>query len=77
MNSSLEQKENVKLCTVTLKEKEVQQLQEAIEDLYYFEFVLGEAAFLFFNFLTKKVNHNREEISNEIDIGFIILFSHR
>ena len=23
------------------------------------------------------VNHNREEISNEIDIGFIILFSHR
>ena len=56
MNSSLEQKENVKLCTVTLKEREVQQLQEAIEDLYYFEFVLGEAAFLFFNFLTK--NHS-------------------
>ena len=53
LNSSLEQKENVKLCTVTLKEREVQQLQEAIEDLYYFEFVLGEAAFLFFNFLTK------------------------
>ncbi|XP_022807854.1 transmembrane 9 superfamily member 1-like [Stylophora pistillata] len=35
-----EQKENVKLCTVTLKEKQVQVLREAIEDLYYFEFVL-------------------------------------
>ncbi|PFX14376.1 Transmembrane 9 superfamily member 1, partial [Stylophora pistillata] len=39
-----EQKENVKLCTVTLKEKQVQVLREAIEDLYYFEFVLANVS---------------------------------
>jgi len=29
------------LCVVTLNQKEINQLKEAIEDLYYFEFVLG------------------------------------
>ena len=29
------------LCIVTLNQKEINQLKEAIEDLYYFEFVLG------------------------------------
>ncbi|XP_068737553.1 transmembrane 9 superfamily member 1-like isoform X1 [Montipora capricornis] len=31
-----------KLCTVALKENDVEQLKEAIEDLYYFEFVLDD-----------------------------------
>ncbi|TRY56613.1 hypothetical protein DNTS_003521 [Danionella cerebrum] len=30
------------LCTITLSEKEVDQLREAIEELYYFEFVLDD-----------------------------------
>uniref|UniRef100_A0ABM0MUD4 Transmembrane 9 superfamily member n=1 Tax=Saccoglossus kowalevskii TaxID=10224 RepID=A0ABM0MUD4_SACKO len=29
-----------KLCTVELKEEDIEQLREAIEDLYYFEFIL-------------------------------------
>ncbi|KFM65198.1 Transmembrane 9 superfamily member 1, partial [Stegodyphus mimosarum] len=33
---------NQKLCTVTLNEKELSQLKEAIEDLYYFEFILDD-----------------------------------
>ena len=32
------------LCVVTLNQKEINQLKEAIEDLYYFEFVLGMVA---------------------------------
>lgn len=34
--------QNEVLCTVTLKEKDVERLKEAIEDLYYFEFVLDD-----------------------------------
>ncbi|KAK2560122.1 Transmembrane 9 superfamily member 1 [Acropora cervicornis] len=34
--------QNKVLCTVTLKEKDVERLKEAIEDLYYFEFVLDD-----------------------------------
>ena len=30
------------LCSVELKEPELQTLREAIEDLYYFEFIFGE-----------------------------------
>ena len=30
------------LCSVELGEKEVKKLREAIEDLYYFEFIFGE-----------------------------------
>ena len=37
----IEAVQNKVLCTVTLKEKDVERLKEAIEDLYYFEFVLG------------------------------------
>ena len=29
------------LCTVKLSEKDLQAIKDAIEDLYYFEFVLG------------------------------------
>ena len=32
------------LCTVKLQEKELEQLMLAIEDLYYFEFVVGKYA---------------------------------
>ena len=38
---STEPVENKELCVVTLQTKEIEQLREAIEDLYYFEFVLG------------------------------------
>ena len=31
------------LCKTKLKEAELQKLQDAIEDLYYFEFVIGRA----------------------------------
>ena len=37
----IEAVQNKVLCSVTLKEKDVERLKEAIEDLYYFEFVLG------------------------------------
>lgn len=37
----LEPVENKALCTVDLQSKDIDQLREAIEDLYYFEFVLG------------------------------------
>ena len=33
--------ENVQLCTVKLEQSDIQRLQSAIEDLYYFEFVIG------------------------------------
>ena len=33
---------NKQLCIVTLKEEDIHQLKEAIEDLYYFEFVIGK-----------------------------------
>ena len=38
----LESFDERKLCTVELGEQEVETLREAIEDLYYFEFVFGE-----------------------------------
>ncbi|XP_019641595.1 PREDICTED: transmembrane 9 superfamily member 1-like [Branchiostoma belcheri] len=37
-----EAKESAELCKLTLKEDDIEQLKEAIEDLYYFEFVLDE-----------------------------------
>ncbi|GFY64686.1 transmembrane 9 superfamily member 1 [Trichonephila inaurata madagascariensis] len=33
---------NEKLCTLSLNEKEISQLKEAVEDLYYFEFILDD-----------------------------------
>jgi len=36
--------ENTELCKYTLKEQELTQLRDAIEDLYYFEFVIGKFA---------------------------------
>ena len=33
--------DTVKLCSVELKENDIFNLQSAIEDLYYFEFVAG------------------------------------
>jgi len=39
--------ENKVLCKYTLKEKDLSKLRDAIEDLYYFEFVIGKFAFLF------------------------------
>ncbi|GFT99098.1 transmembrane 9 superfamily member 1 [Nephila pilipes] len=33
---------NEKLCTLSLNEQEISQLKEAIEDLYYFEFILDD-----------------------------------
>ena len=33
--------ENTLLCKVKLTQKDVDTLKEAIEDLYYFEFILG------------------------------------
>ena len=36
--------ENKELCKYTLKEQELTQLRDAIEDLYYFEFVIGKFA---------------------------------
>ena len=37
----LEDKENQLLCTQNLSQKDVEKLQHAIEELYYFEFVVG------------------------------------
>ena len=37
----LEDKENQLLCTQNLSQKDVEKLQNAIEELYYFEFVVG------------------------------------
>ena len=34
------------LCTVELNQAEIDTLREAIEDLYYFEFVFGETAMI-------------------------------
>ncbi len=34
------------LCKKTLNEKDLARLSEAIEDLYYFEFVIGEEYFI-------------------------------
>ena len=34
------------LCSVELGEKELDQLREAIEDLYYFEFMFGEISLM-------------------------------
>lgn len=39
LTESFQRKE---LCSRELGEKEVERLQEAIEDLYYFEFVYGK-----------------------------------
>ena len=36
--------ENKVLCKYTLKEHDLTQLRDAIEDLYYFEFVIGKFA---------------------------------
>ena len=33
------------LCTTSLNQQELKQLQEAIEDLYYFEFVYGKVTY--------------------------------
>jgi transmembrane 9 superfamily protein 1 len=34
--------DTAKLCTVTLTTKDIDTLKAAIEDLYYFEFVVGK-----------------------------------
>lgn len=34
--------DTAKLCTVELNQEQVEQLKLAIEDLYYFEFVVGK-----------------------------------
>ena len=39
----VESAQNKELCTVQIDAKELEQLKEAIEDLYYFEFVLGKS----------------------------------
>ena len=38
--------ENEVLCKYTLKEDDLTKLRDAIEDLYYFEFVIGKLALL-------------------------------
>lgn len=45
---------NVVLCKVHLGEKEIDQLKHAIEELYYYEFLIGK--FIFCLFLTKQVS---------------------
>ena len=35
--------ENQVLCTYTLKDDDLTKLRDAIEDLYYFEFVIGKS----------------------------------
>ena len=39
--------ENQLLCKYTLKEDDLTKLRDAIEDLYYFEFVIGKILCLF------------------------------
>ena len=39
--------ENHLLCKYTLKEEDLTKLRDAIEDLYYFEFVIGKILCLF------------------------------
>jgi len=39
--------ENQVLCKYTLKEDDLTKLRDAIEDLYYFEFVIGKTVCLF------------------------------
>jgi len=34
------------LCKYTLKENDLTKLRDAIEDLYYFEFIIGKLAYL-------------------------------
>ena len=36
-----ENEENKVLCKLTLKNEDIQRLRDAIEDLYYYEFVIG------------------------------------
>ena len=36
-----ENEENKILCKLTLKNEDIQRLRDAIEDLYYYEFVIG------------------------------------
>lgn len=38
----LESFDRKELCSVELRESELEKLREAIEDLYYFEFLFGE-----------------------------------
>ena len=58
-NVSVKQKE---LCTQVLSEKQLERFKEAIEDLYYFEFVFGEL-----------INYNRfsHEIANVLHVYYI------
>ena len=39
--------ENQLLCKYTLKENDLTKLRDAIEDLYYFEFVIGKCCACF------------------------------
>jgi transmembrane 9 superfamily protein 1 len=41
-----ESQDTVPLCKVTLQEADLEKLKTAIEDLYYFEFVVGELSFI-------------------------------
>ena len=36
------------LCKYTLKEDDLTKLRDAIEDLYYFEFIIGKFAYLLY-----------------------------
>ena len=40
--------ENQVLCKYTLKEDDLTKLRDAIEDLYYFEFIIGKFAYLLY-----------------------------
>ena len=45
--SSLTENDNDKLlCKVQLKQKDIEQLKHAIEELYYYEFIIGMLIFI-------------------------------
>ena len=44
--------ERRELCTKSMTDKDLDTLKEAIEDLYYFEFIYGECS----NILTKQIS---------------------
>lgn len=61
------------LCTTTLESVDISKLQEAIEDLYYFEFVYGKTIFVVISLCIEAV-HLMALILLNITTHLLILF---
>ena len=61
--------ENAVLCKVTLNDQDLEQIRSSIEELFYFEFVSGMIAILFFFYGFEYLKKKKDDIPMRGFIG--------